>query len=458
MKRQAVTGISPEMRALSAYIARAARKPLPAPVLERAKIHCADTLAAMLSGSRLEAGRKAAEYVKQLGGKPEASVIGARIRTTAQNAALTNGMLAHAGEDDDTHPASMTHPGRGVLPAVLAVAERNRASGMAALRAMVAGYEVCARSTLALQPVTLMHSGHYAGAFGSIFGAAAGAGALIGLDANKVRHLLSFTAQQTSGLTVVLRGISHVEKAFAGGGMPAHNGTVAAIMASHGFTGVEDVFSGQFDFLSTFSSEPDRGELVRGLGQDYEILKCAIKLWSAGGPIQGPLHVLSELMREHGFRSEDVRQLVARMPDKELAIVNDRNIPSVCVQHLLAVMLLDGTVSYSAAHDARRMRNPKVLDVRKRIKALGDPALSDKQRRWRCAMEITLNDGRKLSGRTLAAKGSYENPATYEDVRRKALDLAGPVLGRKRIEAAISAVWKLEKAPDVRALMKLVAG
>jgi 2-methylcitrate dehydratase PrpD len=305
--------------------------------------------------------------------------------------------------------------------------------------------------------VTLMHSGHYTGAFGSIFGAAAGAGALMQLDARETRHLLSFTAQQTSGLTVVLRGISHVEKAFSGGGMPAHNGTVAALMASHGFTGVDDVFSGEHDFLSTFSSDPDRSQLARGLGRDYEIFNCAIKLWSSGGPIQGPLHVLRALMREHGFGADDVRELVARMPDKELAIVNDRDIPSVCVQHLLAVMLIDGTVAFTAAHDARRMRNPKIQALRKRIRAVGDPSLNDKQRRWRCVMEVTLNDGRKLSGQTLAAKGSFENPATLQDVREKALDLAGPILGKKRLEAAIAAVWKLDKASDLRSLMKLVA-
>src|SRR5690348_18039290 len=131
---KSITTISPVMRELSTYIAGAVRKPLPPEVTERAKIQLVDTFAAMLSGSRLIPGRKALVYVKSQAGRPEASVVGTRLVTTATQAALANGMFAHADETDDTHPPSRTHPGASVVPAALAVGQRNRLPGRAVLR------------------------------------------------------------------------------------------------------------------------------------------------------------------------------------------------------------------------------------------------------------------------------------------------------------------------------------
>jgi 2-methylcitrate dehydratase PrpD len=445
------------MKELSEYIAGALKKPLPAQIIERAKIHLVDTVAAMISGSRLLPGKAAIKHVRTLGGKPEAGVIGTRIVTSAANAALANGMFGHADETDDTHPPSLTHPGTSVTPAALAIGERDRLSGTAVLRAAVLGYDICSRLLLSLKPMPFLRSGHHAGAFGQIFGAAATAGALLRLDARRVRYMLSYTAQQASGMYTMFRDPEHIEKAYAMGGMPAHNGTAAALMAASGFTGVEDVFSGERDFFHTFASEAgsDRDALTRGLGRDYEILRGGIKRWPVGGPIQGPLHVLRDLIQQHAFKAEEVEKIVARMPDKELEIVDNRPMPDICVQHLLAVMLRDGSVSFKSAHDFKRMKDPRILALRQRIEAVGDPGLTDAQRRWRCVMEIRLKNGRVLEHQTMAAKGSFENPLTRAEEEEKALDLIVPVLGKLRSRALLAALWNFEKIKDVRALRKL---
>jgi 2-methylcitrate dehydratase PrpD len=125
------------------------------------------------------------------------------------------------------------------------------------------------------------------------------------------------------------------------------------------------------------------------------------------------------------------------------------------VQHLLAVMLLDGTVTFAAAHDFARMKDPRVQALRQRIEAVGDPSLTDEERRWRCVMEITLNDGRKLAHQTMAARGSAENPVTRDDEEGKALDLIAPVLGKRRAQALIAALWEFDAIKNVRALRKL---
>lgn len=444
------------MRELSAYIATALRHPLPPEIVERARIHLVDTFAAMLSGSRLTPGKRAVAYVKSLGGKPEAGVVGTRVVTSVPNAVLANAMLAHADETDDTHPPSRTHPGSGVVPAALAIGERDQVSGTELLRAIVLGYDICARIMLAINEVHFRQTGHHPSTFGRGFGAVAAAAALLRFDERQVRHALSYTAQQAAGLSTVYRDLEHVEKAFMSG-MPAENGVVAALLVSQGFTGVDDVFTGERNFFYTFAPEGDRSQLTRGLGREFEILRCGIKRWSAGGPIQGPLHVLRDLIRQHGFKGADVEKLVARMPERDLQSVNNRDMPDICVQHLLAVMLADGTVTFKSAHDYTRMKDPKVIAMRKRVEAVGDPQLNDPQRRWRCVMEVTLKDGRVLNHQTLAAKGTSEDPLTREEEEEKALDLIAPVLGKARTKALLAALWNVDGLKSVRPLRKLAS-
>ena len=120
--------VSHTMQTLSTYIAGALRKTLPSEVIESAKLHLLDTLASIVSGSRLIPGRRATLYIRTLGGTREACVPGTRIVTTAVNAALANGMFAHADETDDSHAAGMFHPATRIVPAALALAERNGAA------------------------------------------------------------------------------------------------------------------------------------------------------------------------------------------------------------------------------------------------------------------------------------------------------------------------------------------
>jgi len=450
------TAVSPMMNKLSDHIATAVQRPVPTAVIARAKLHLVDTFAAMISGSRLLPGRKAIDYVKTLGGKPGAGIIATRLVTTPQNAALANGMFGHADETDDTHPPSLTHPGTSVVPAALAIGEQHRLPGRALLRAIVLGYDICSRTLLTLKPMPYLRSGHHAAATGQLFGAAATAGALLNLSAQQIRFTLSYAGQQTAGLYTMFRDPEHIEKAYAMGGMPAHNGTQAALMAAHGWTGVEDIFSGERDFFFTFAPEEvDRNEMVRGLGREYEIMRAGIKRWPVGGPIQGPMHVLRDLILEHELNAGDVTQIIARMSDKELEIVNNRASPDISVQHLLSVMLIDGNITFKSAHDFARMKDPAVLKVRRLVQAIGDAALTDAQRRWRCVMELRLKDGRVLRHQTMAAKGSFENPLTPDEENEKALDLIQPVLGRKRSAALLQALWNFDKITDVRTLRKL---
>ena len=437
---------------LAKYIA--ARKALPPAVVEKTKHHVLDTIAAMVSGSRLLPGRKAISYAKTRGGTKEASVVGAGFLTTAENAALANGMLAHADETDDSHAPSLTHPGCGIVPAALAVSEREGRGGEALLRAVALGYDVGCRLTMSLNAYEFREDGHSTHSFGPMFGAAAASAALLQLKDSQVRHVLSYTAQQASGISCWMRDEEHIEKAFDFGGMPARNGVAAAVMVAHGFTGVEDAFSGERSFFVAYGREPKPEMLVDGLGERYEIMNTNIKRWSVGSPIQAPLDALSLLLKD--FKADEVEKIIVRVAHQGANTTNNRDMPDICMQHLCAVMVLDGTVSFKSSHDEKRMKDPKVLKIRNLIFLEGDDALTRVMPSRQGIVEVSLRGGRKLRHHMQAVRGTAENPMTREEVDAKSYDLLAPVLGRDRARKLCDAIWNLERLKDVRKLRPLL--
>lgn len=448
--------ISPLMHRLATWIAAAPRRALPAKVTERAKHHLLDTLAAMLSGSQLLPGKRAIDFIATQGGTPEAQVIGSGIVTTAINAALANGMHAHADETDDTYYLALVHPGCGVVPAALAVAERERAGGTALLRAMVLGYDVCARMSIALGIERFRERGHSTHSFGHMFGAAAAAAAVLRLNYDQVRYLLSYTAQQASGLSCWARDIEHIEKAFDFGGMPARNGVTAALMASMRFTGVEDVFEGDRSFFHAHGLTASPEKLVAGLGSRYEIMNTSIKRWAVGYPIQAPLDAVMNILEKHRITAAEVDRVTITIDDQGARTVNQRTMASINIQHLVAVMLLDGDISFASAHDDRRVRDPRVLRLRERIALQGSAALG-RAKTTQAIVEIETRDGRRLRHHTKAVRGTAANPMPRDEVAAKARDLLQPLLGARRSEKLIDAVWTIERLRDARSLRPLLA-
>ena len=455
--------ISTVMRGLATYISRAGSVALPDAVVENTKHHVLDTLAAMVSGSQLVPGRKAISYARAQGGTPEATVVGSDIVTTATNAALANGMLAHADETDDSHAPSLTHPGCGIVPAALAMGEREHNDGVGFLRAVTLGYDVGCRLTMALHAHDFRRVGHSTHSFGPMFGAAAAAGALAGVTYDQARHVLSFTAQQASGVSCWMRDADHIEKAFDFGGMPAHNGVTAASMVIHGFTGVDDVFSGERNFFDAYDESarigksPDPGVLVHELGTTFEIMNTNIKRWSVGSPIQAPLDGLLELMRDDGVRADDVARLVVRVSHQGANTVDNRDMPSICLQHLCALMLVDGTVTFESAHDEERMReDAAVRAVRGRIELYGDDEMSRAMPSRQAVLELTLADGSQIRRHVWSVLGTAETPMTRAQVEEKCLPLLSPVLGARRAGRLCETVWALEELSDVRVLGQLL--
>jgi len=447
---------APITRTLSAYIATALERPLPDEVVDKVRHHVLDTVAAMISGARLPPGRYAIAYVRGQGGRRQATVVGSRHVSTAVNAALANGMSAHADETDDSHVGGRFHPGCAVVPAALAAAELANRDGGSLLRAVALGYDVGARFVMALGLGDAYGRPHSTHSLGGLFGAGAAAGALLGLDARQVRTQLSYLVQQASGLAYWMRDPDHIEKAFDFGGMPARNGVAAATMVASGFTGVEDPLFGERAYLEAFAEVARPDALVDGLGSRFEIMQTAIKKWPAGAPIQAALDAVDSLVRGSGIDASDLADLTLRMPDDRVHLVDDREVANLCVQHLVAVLLCDRALGFAAAHDQARMRDPAILAVRGRIRLVPDAELTQALPPRQAIVEFATGDGRRLVQRTRAVRGTPENPMSREEVEAKALDLLAPVLGGERATALVAEIGCVERMASVRALRPLL--
>jgi 2-methylcitrate dehydratase PrpD len=441
---------------LADYISCSSRLALPPDVAVKTKLHILDTLAAIISGSRLKPGAFAARFVSELGGPPEAAILGTRHVTSVINAALANGMAAHADETDDSHLKARAHLGCAVVPAAWAVGERQKKSGHAVINAVALGYDVGARSTMALgyrSSKTQKHSTH---SIATVFGAAAAAASLTDLDKQECIFVLSFTAQQASGIPSWNRDSEHIEKAFDFGGMGARNGVFAAQIVKAGATAVPDPLTGHHSFLHAFGENADPNVLIDDLGNRFEVMDASIKKWCVGSPIQAALDSLTSLMGEHGVTAADVKRMVVTMPDDRLHIVSNRDIPDICLQHLLAITLNDGTLTFASSHDEARMRDPAVLALRDRITVIPSEELTHAKPARQAIVALDLTDGRTVEKRTYAVRGTPDNPMTPEEVQAKAEELMALTVGAARAAEIVDTIMALEKVVNIAALRALL--
>ena len=447
--------VGPVMQRLSQYMAAAAATRLPAPALEQAKLHILDTLGAMVSGATLRPGRLAIAFARSYGGEKVATVVASDVVVGPIEAALANGILAHSDETDDSHAPSTSHPGAPVVAATLAAGEKFGIDGARFVRAVALGYDIGTRMTMTLGPD--FAAGHKSThAVAGNWGTAAAAGCCAGLSEQQMRWLLDYTAQQSAGITSWQRDRDHIEKAFVFAGMAARNGVNAALLAQAGWTGVDDVLSGSDNFFAAYGPQADPNGLIEGLGTRFEVERTNIKKWTVGSPIQAPLDALWNLMQAHAFKPDEVEKVIVRVARTEASVVNNRDIPDICLQHMIAVMLIDGTASFAAAHDVARMKDPQVLRQRAKVELVPDDELEKRRPAREATVDVVLSGDRRFSEHVSAVRGTAQNPMTKDEVVAKCCDLMAPVLGTARSDALTKLVLSLETQTDLRAMRPLL--
>ena len=238
--------------------------------------------------------------------------------------------------------------------------------------------------------------------------------------------------------------------------MPARNGVTAALLIQLGGTGVDDVFSGADNFLMAYAPKADPGVLIDKLGQRFEVTQTNIKKWTVGSPIQAPLDALVNIRKRHPFEADQVQKVVIRLATSEAKTVNNREMPDISLQHMVAVMLLDKTASFASAHDKPRMQDAGILRQKAKVELVPDEYLEKQYPKRESIVEVTFSDGTKETERVDDVRGTIDNPMTREEVVEKSRDLMTPVLGAAVCAKLIETVLNIESVKNIRDLRPLL--
>ncbi|MCA3261685.1 MAG: MmgE/PrpD family protein [Telmatospirillum sp.] len=440
---------------VAAHAAAAAATDYPRDVLEKGKLQLLDTLAAIVSGAALEAGIAGQRYAASLDGRPDATILGTALRAPLSEAVLANGMAAHADESDDSHEESQTHPGCGVVPSAISVAEALGANGARLLRATILGYETTIRFAKAFGAgMTFKQSSMSSHAYGPLFGAGYAAGSLMGFDAERFKILLNYLAQEASGLTTWRRDARHTLKSYVFAGMPAMNGAKCAALVRAGFSGGGDVLEmSDRNMLDAITSHPRPACLTDALGVRHEILETDIKCYPVGYPIAAPLAALEKIIGKHGVGAGETKRVRIYYNEDWYKVIGDKTqMPDVNLRYCMAVTLIDGRLTFDAAHDAERMQDLAVVAVGQRIDFLGPkPHLA----RFDAQVEVETSRGTFVADQDRNVLGRAENPMSKAQVQEKALDLLTTVLAADAARELIDMVDRIEEVVDIRRLVAL---
>jgi len=327
----------------------------------------------------------------------------------------------------------------------LAMAELQHRGGEALLRAVILGYDIGFRFHQAFEPRST--------SFGATFGCAAAAGTLAELDDLQLRYLVSYAAQQASGSRAWVGDDDHIEKAFDYAGMPARNGVSAAQLIKSGFTGNRDVLEGDQGIIKTYAP-CDPKKILHELGQRFTITSCLVKKYPVGSPMMETVDATLALLSQNSIDAGNIEKVIVRIPEGGARTVNNRNMPDVNVQYMVASILIDGKLTFESAHDYERFKNPRVLALKEKIQLIGDEAMERSGPRFQGRVEVTFKGGKSVSEHVSNCRGRPENPMSPEEVEKKASWLIEPILGKKNVEQVIESVRRIEALGSARDLIK----
>jgi 2-methylcitrate dehydratase PrpD len=461
-KTAADTLLDSSAYALAQYATTARYESLPEEVAERAKLVVFDQLACGFVGAELPAGRIIARYVHDYGGKRESVVLHSGQRCPAPLAALANGTAGHADEFDSVHATSdflgTGHPAAIIVPAATAVAERQFANGRDLINAVALGYDVGSRTisvTGGLAPMMGNH-GIDAGALHSL-GAAFASARLLGLDAHHHLFAAALAAQQSIAINAPYGERRHMSKAFVTG-QSAFAGVTGAVMAAAGFEASDNIFEAHGGIIDTWGAAGREVHLTKHLGVDYAVMGANFKFYSAGYPIHSSIEAVLGMKSDFGLDVEEIKSITVRMPSHPASVVNNRSMPSICLQHMVAVALVAGKLGFDEAHSSALINDPLVLQLKARVELIGDPEFDREQPQGRGAHVTIETDGQTVSRKIEHPRGHrFRLPApTWAEARDKWEELLVGRIGQARFDDFYQGCSGLESVDDVNEVSSLL--
>lgn len=297
---------------------------IPSAVIDRALALAIDLLGSgVRAAGEAESTPSIIRMIHRLGlaGNPQCTVFGLRRRYGPAAAALLNGAFGHSLDFDDTHADSSLHPSAPVVPAAIAAAEIAGASGAELLAAIVIGYELCCRLGNALDPGAHYARGFHPTATAGVFGAAAAAGRLFGLDAQQMVAAFGIAASQASGsLQFLVNGAWNKRYQV---GEAAMKGLMAATLVQEGFKGATDGIDGRHGFLTGYSDDADPERATEGLGEAWETMRIGVKPYPACRYTHAAVDGLLALMDGEGIAACDIRSITVGLHRNGITMVGD---------------------------------------------------------------------------------------------------------------------------------------
>ncbi len=403
-----------------------------------------------LGGCRDEAVSLAATVLAPFFGPAQASIIGRSERPDALNAAFLNAVSANVLEYDDTHLATVIHPAAPVVPGLLALAEQRRISGAALVHALILGVEAECRIGLAIMPTHYRRGWHITATCG-IFGAAAAAGKLLGLDARRMAWALGHAATQSAGLVESLGSMSK----SIGVGNAAKNGLAAALFAEAGFTAAEQAIEGRYGFAPVTSDSVDLDAITDRLGESWEILGNAYKPYPCGVVLFPVIDACLELRARHMPAPQRIAQIVVRghpllLERADRPAVETGREAKVSIQHSVAVALLEGAAGLAQFEDAY-VADPAVRALRSKVAVEEDDSVPVES----ALVTLRLDDGSSFTEHVRHGRGTPGRPMSEDELDGKVRGLAA--FGAPDVDAPglIAALRAIETEPDVARIVRM---
>jgi 2-methylcitrate dehydratase PrpD len=424
---------------------------LSAAAMHQARRGVLDWIGCALAGSGHKTITTLLDVLRETSGAPQATVLGRRLRLGLRDAPLANGQMGHVLDFDDTHMGGVVlHASSPVLAALFALAERSPVSGADLMLAYAVGFEAGVRAGWSAPG---HHKGgwHLTGTLGTIAAGVAG-GKLLGLDRQRLTYAMGIAATQAAGMQ---QNRGTMCKSFHAG-KAAANGVLAALLAERGFDSTQEIIEGRKGFSRIYSDVAAPEQLNARLDQGWLIETNGHKPYACGVVLHPLIDAVIAIRNRDRIDPATVSEISLRVHPFVLSITDVVD-PATGLQskfstlHSAAVALVDGAAGIAQYSDARA-RDPLVAALRGKVKAEGDEALGKDE-----AYAVIVAGNKRHEVHIPHAGGTAENPMSDAAIEAKFLANATPVIGPERARRARDLVWSLDKQPDMRELIGLIA-
>jgi 2-methylcitrate dehydratase PrpD len=454
-------GITAELSAFSAGISLAA---LPPPVVERARFLVLDLVGNIVRARHdAESTGPLLAAVRALGmAAGNSGVFGDCARYTPAGAALLNGALGHSLDFDDTHAAGSLHPGCPVISAAFAAGEMTGARGADVLAAIVAGYEVACRIALALPAGDHYTRGFHPTATCGVFGAAAAAGRVFGLDADRIASALGIALSQSAGSLQFLANGAWTKRFQVGWSGMA--GLAAATLAREGFKGAADALEGKHGFLNAYAPAPNADRAIQDLGTEFELMQTAVKPYPSCRFGHAGIDAALMLRAEHAIDPAAIERVTLGLPESGMLLIGAPAAKKADPQNVvdgqfsgpfvIATALVTGGMGWDSY---ALLQDPRIRALLPRITCEWDAEVQAEFPANMAGKLTIVAGGETYRCMIVVPKGEPGNFLTQDELRQKFMALSGAVLGKDRAGYLADAVLAIDKAPRVGPLLRLAA-